>query len=78
MTRTAFRRTAVAVSALIAAGLGLSLAPETAVAQDAARVESTTRPNFGILLDPPTRSSTLTRRRSLTRRLRSRRRSSRT
>lgn len=58
MTRTAFRRTAVAVSALIAAGLGLSLAPETAVAQDAARVESTTRPNFGILLDPPTRSST--------------------
>jgi hypothetical protein len=57
MTRTAFRRTLVAASALIAAGLGVASAPETAAAQDAARVESTTRPNFGILLDPPTRSA---------------------
>jgi hypothetical protein len=53
MTRKTLRHGLVAASALLAAGLGVSLAPEAAFAQDAARVESTTRPNFGILLDPP-------------------------
>jgi hypothetical protein len=56
MTRKPLRPL-VALSALLAAGLGLSLVPETAAAQDAARVESTTRPNFGVLLDPPSRSA---------------------
>jgi hypothetical protein len=57
MTRRTLRHGLVAASALLAAGLGVTLAPETAAAQDAARVESTTRPNFGILLDPPSRSA---------------------
>ncbi len=47
---------ALAASALaLVAGL-LVAAPE-AEAQTAARVESQTRPNFGLLLDPPTRQS---------------------
>lgn len=48
----------VGVAAIVAgAALSLTLAPDTAQAQTAARVESQTRPNFGVLLDPPTRAS---------------------
>ena len=46
----------LAVAALAVAGLTLTSAPQ-AQAQTAAQVESQTRPNFGILLDPPTRGS---------------------
>jgi hypothetical protein len=38
------------------AAAALVVLPETADAQVAARVEAQTRPNFGVLLDPPTRS----------------------
>ena len=56
--RISLRRSLLAAAAVVAGGLGLSLLPaDRAEAQDAARVESTTRPNFGILLDPPTRAS---------------------
>lgn len=41
---------------LAVAGLTL-IAPSEAQAQSAARVESQTRPNFGVLLDPPSRGS---------------------
>lgn len=44
---------AVSLGALLAADL--TIAPSRAEAQTAARVESRTRPNFGLLLDPPTR-----------------------
>ena len=44
---------AVTLGALLAADL--AIAPPKAEAQTAARVESRTRPNFGLLLDPPTR-----------------------
>jgi hypothetical protein len=47
---------AVAASALLAVA-GLAVATPEAQAQTAARVESQTRPNFGLLLDPPTRQS---------------------
>lgn len=48
----------IGVAAVAAAALGLSLIqPAEANAQSAARVESQTRPNFGVLLDPPSRSS---------------------
>ncbi len=47
---------AVAASALVALA-GLAVATPEAAAQTAARVESQTRPNFGLLLDPPTRQS---------------------
>ncbi|RZJ20595.1 MAG: hypothetical protein EON85_15830 [Brevundimonas sp.] len=48
----------VGVAAIVAgAALSLTLAPDTVQAQTAARVESQTRPNFGVLLDPPTRAS---------------------
>ncbi|MDP3370988.1 MAG: hypothetical protein U1E18_02145 [Brevundimonas sp.] len=44
--------------ALIAAAItGFALSDAPAHAQVAAKVESQTRPNFGVLLDPPTRSS---------------------
>lgn len=46
----------VALSALALAA-GLAVAPPEAPAQTAARVESQTRPNFGLLLDPPTRQA---------------------
>jgi hypothetical protein len=47
-----------AVAALVVAASGLALSlPDTAQAQSAARVESQTRPNFGVLIDPPTRGS---------------------
>ncbi|WP_298744532.1 hypothetical protein [uncultured Brevundimonas sp.] len=46
---------AVAVVAAAVAGAALSQASQ-AQAQVAAKVESQTRPNFGLLLDPPTRS----------------------
>ena len=56
--RNPLRRPLVALAALAAAALGVALIPSgPAQAQDAARVESTTRPNFGILLDPPSRSA---------------------
>lgn len=56
--RIPLRRPLVALAALAAAALGVALIPSgPARAQDAARVESTTRPNFGILLDPPSRSA---------------------
>jgi hypothetical protein len=56
--RIPLRRPLVALAALAAAALGVALIPSgPAQAQDAARVESTTRPNFGILLDPPSRSA---------------------
>jgi hypothetical protein len=42
----------IALSALAVAA-GLTVAPPEASAQTAARVESQTRPNFGLLLDPP-------------------------
>ena len=45
----------VAVIAAAIAGVALSQGP-AAHAQVAAKVESQTRPNFGLLLDPPTRS----------------------
>ena len=47
---------ALAASALALIGGALLNAPD-AQAQTAARVESQTRPNFGLLLDPPTRQS---------------------
>lgn len=54
--RTALKGLAVAVTAFGAfAGLNL-LATPNAEAQVAAKVESQTRPNFGLLLDPPPRS----------------------
>ncbi len=47
-----------AAGAVAAFALGLNLVgPSDAGAQVAAKVESQTRPNFGLLLDPPTRSS---------------------
>lgn len=47
---------ALAAAAMVAAtGLVLST-PERASAQDAARIEAQTRPNFGVLLDPPTQT----------------------
>ena len=46
----------LSLSALAIAG-GLTLAAPDVQAQTAARVESQTRPNFGLLLDPPTRQS---------------------
>src|SRR5687767_277541 len=45
----------IAVIAAAVAGVSLSQGP-SAHAQVAAKVESQTRPNFGVLLDPPTRS----------------------
>lgn len=47
---------ALAVSAAVLIS-GLALTAPDAQAQTAARVESQTRPNFGLLLDPPTRQS---------------------
>lgn len=47
---------ALAVSAAVLI-IGLVLTAPGAQAQTAARVESQTRPNFGLLLDPPTRQS---------------------
>ncbi|MBA4806651.1 hypothetical protein [Brevundimonas sp.] len=41
---------------MLLAAFALTAAPETAQAQVAAKVEAQTRPNFGVLLDPPTRS----------------------
>ena len=46
----------LASAAVALAGLTV-LAPSDANAQAAARVESQTRPNFGVLLDPPSRGS---------------------
>ena len=46
---------AAAVSGMVLIGLA-GLADSPASAQTAAKVESQTRPNFGILLDPPTRT----------------------
>lgn len=45
------------LAAVTAGVLALTAAPETVHAQTAAQVESQTRPNFGVLLDPPTRTS---------------------
>ena len=54
------RRQPLALAAVLAAVLALGAGPGPfageAQAQTAARVESQTRPNFGLLLDPPTRS----------------------
>ena len=44
------------VAVIVAAITGFALTDAPAHAQVAAKVESQTRPNFGILLDPPTRS----------------------
>ena len=54
-------RRVLGVAAALAAVLGLSAGADVlngsdARAQVAAKVESQTRPNFGILLDPPTRT----------------------
>ena len=53
MSRTRILAIAASVAALLA--VDLAIAPPKAEAQTAARVESRTRPNFGLLLDPPTR-----------------------
>src|SRR5690606_26172306 len=54
------RRRPLALAAVLAAVLALGAGPGPfageAQAQTAARVESQTRPNFGLLLDPPARS----------------------
>ena len=59
-TRFSFERirsTVAGIGVIAAAVAGVSLAQGPAAhAQVAAKVESQTRPNFGILLDPPTRS----------------------
>lgn len=54
LSRTGFAGIAAAAVALT--GM-IALAPSDAQAQSAARVESQTRPNFGVLLDPPSRGS---------------------
>ena len=46
----------IAAAAVALTGM-IALAPSDAQAQSAARVESQTRPNFGALLDPPSRST---------------------
>ena len=49
------RSTVAGIGVIAAAVAGVSLAQGPAAhAQVAAKVESQTRPNFGILLDPPT------------------------
>ena len=53
MSRSRVLTVAASVAALLA--VDLIAAPPKAEAQTAARVESRTRPNFGLLLDPPTR-----------------------
>ena len=53
--RTLAATAAVAVTLGSRALLGLTALPEPAQAQVAAKVEAQTRPNFGVLLDPPTR-----------------------
>ena len=55
--RSLIRNGLAAFAAVVTAVAGLTLAPEAAQAQTAARVESQTRPNFGVLLDPPSRGS---------------------
>lgn len=54
MTRNAFGL--LGGVAAVVAGAALTMIAEPAQAQTAARVESQTRPNFGVLLDPPVRS----------------------
>lgn len=52
--RTLAATAAVAVTLGSGTLLGLTALPEPAQAQVAAKVEAQTRPNFGVLLDPPT------------------------
>lgn len=54
--RTFVARGAVTAAVAAATLIGLIALPEPTQAQVAARVEAQTRPNFGVLLDPPTRS----------------------
>ncbi len=50
-------RSLAKVSLLVALALSIVTAqPDPVQAQVAAKVEAQTRPNFGVLLDPPTRS----------------------
>ena len=58
MTDRPVRSLITGLAVVAAAALSVVLAPaSTAQAQVAARVESQTRPNFGVLLTPPTRST---------------------
>lgn len=56
MSRFLSLKTLIGSAAALAAALVVAQ-PDPAAAQAAARVESQTRPNFGVLLEPPTRGS---------------------